>query len=167
MELDQIELRAIDELTATSPQKIMGYSYKKLMQEAVGLKTLEAKIGKFADKFDAHGESLHEVYAGNLVFITPIVNEWGTIDLPAPFYVRFLSEFKQKNPDLARLYETDNVVLTGPTTLDYESIINSHSPHTLNSLKNKTGNIHYDFWKNLILNSSDNREINKLFIKSE
>lgn len=166
-ELDQIELRAIDELAARSPKTILGYSYADLMREAVGLDSLESKIGKFADRFDAHGETLHEIFAGNRAFITPVVNAWGTIDLPAPFYVRFLNEFKNKFPEFAPLYESNHIMFTPPLVPDYENIISSHAPHTKSSILVDTTYPHYNFWKNIILKSGDLVEIAALTNKIE
>lgn len=166
-EIDQAELRAIDELASQSPATLAGYSYRDLMREAVGVQTLEARIGKFADRFDAHGESLHEIFAGNRAFITPIVNTWGEIDLPAPFYVRFLREFKEKNPDLAGLYTTGHMMFTPPTTPDYEKIVSSSTPHTAESIVIETSYPHYNFWKQMILESGDQEEIAKLYTQRE
>ena len=166
-EIDAIEQKAIDTLAERSPQTILGYSYADLMREAVAYETLEAKIGRFADKFDAHGESLHEIYAGNRHFITPIVNEWGKIELPAPYYVKFLKEFGGRNPELEAVYKSGHVMFSRPLDPDYEKIVATSLPHLLDSLSKDSGYNHYNFWKQVILDKGDEEEIKNLYIKKE
>jgi 5'-deoxynucleotidase YfbR-like HD superfamily hydrolase len=83
--IDQQEQEAIDELASRSPKNVGPFLYRDLLQEALDRTSLEAQVGMFADKLDAFGETLHEIYAGNPYFVREIVNEYGVI--PTPYEV--------------------------------------------------------------------------------
>ena len=68
--------------------KIEKYVYKDLLFESAEHSTLESMIVSYADKYDAYGEAVHEIFAGNHYFTTHVINEYGKI--PTPRILRFI-----------------------------------------------------------------------------
>lgn len=68
--------------------KIEKYVYKDLLFESAEHSTLESMIVSYADKYDAYGEAVHEIFAGNHYFTTHVINEYGKI--PTPQILRFI-----------------------------------------------------------------------------
>ncbi len=79
-ELQKIEERAIETIVKQYPQRVGPYRYRDLIWSAHHLDCLEAQVVEFADKFDAFGEALHEVFGGNTTFTENVTNEYGTIE---------------------------------------------------------------------------------------
>ena len=56
------------------PKKIEGYYYLDLLLHAIKKDCREAQLHSFADKHDGYNEAIHEVLAGNIIFLEPIIN---------------------------------------------------------------------------------------------
>ncbi|TSC76702.1 MAG: recombinase, partial [Parcubacteria group bacterium Gr01-1014_29] len=48
------------------------------------------------------GEALHEIYGGNRIFATNVVNKYGKIPTPTDFYLDWFSSFHKKHPDMVQ-----------------------------------------------------------------
>lgn len=167
-QLNKTEQEAITKTAARFPPTISGYNYADLIKEGAALKTKEAKLVKFVDRFDALGEALHEIFAGNCRFITPLVDPtYGIIDLPAPYYINYAADFLQKNTEFSPLFDQPHILFVKPTNPDYDQIVKSSAPHSPATITNKSGYPLYDFWKNIIFNSGDNQEIKNLYTQKE
>jgi len=71
---EQKELQDIDLICKRYPKKVEGYWYKELLLHALYKDCREAQLHSFSDKHDGYGESIHEVLAGNNVFLEPVIN---------------------------------------------------------------------------------------------
>jgi hypothetical protein len=162
------EQTAIDEIAQRYPTTILGYNYRDLLIEGQEQKTLESKLLKYADRFDAFGEALHEVYAGNRGFTTPSVHaEFGVIDLPVKFSLNWLGPFVQNNPEFSELFARSHPLFWVPLEFDIPGTAKQGAPHTQNSIIKNSGYGPYDFWKKIILDSGDSEEIENLFTQKE
>ncbi len=161
------EYRAINELAAKFPKEVGGYNYKQLLTEMVEYSSLEAQIVCFADKYDALGESLHEIYAGNTVYVTPVVNEYGEIPLPTKYYQNYLNNFVVKFPDTKPLLDAAHALFVPVVDRDYRSIAESSQEHTSESVFRVTDDHHYDTWKNIILKYADEELTSALHTQRE
>ncbi|MFH0952250.1 MAG: YfbR-like 5'-deoxynucleotidase [Patescibacteria group bacterium] len=169
-ELEQIsqnELKAIDKLAKRFPKELDGYSYRDLLLEALGKETLEAQLVDFADKLDAFGEALHEMYGGNTVITENVVNQYGTIPVPFQQYIPYLTDFPNKFPMTKKLFTTTVSIFSPPEELDYKAIAKHSHPHTADSIRQKTGYLHYDFWREVTLKNASEEEIKKLHAQKE
>ncbi|MBI2444438.1 MAG: HD domain-containing protein [Candidatus Magasanikbacteria bacterium] len=149
------ELNAIDLLAKRFPKRLGDYSYRALLREAAELKTPEARLMKLTDKFDAFGEALHEIFAGNRRFVTPLINKYGTITLPTDYYRSYLNNFTTAFPEFAELFQQDHPLFTKPVTLDYQSIAARRQSHTPASLNLDTESPHYNWWKKVMLKNEN------------
>lgn len=149
-EVAAAEKAAIIKIGERWPTHVGEYVYTDLLHSAATVDTLEAKIVKFIDKFDAFGEALHEVYAGNTCFTTNVVNEYGTIPIPPDYYVSWITKFHSENPELAGKLAAIAPLFTIPKTLNWEEIALNSKPHTGESLDRPSGYPHYDWWKTTI-----------------
>ena len=166
-ELANRERRAIAELAARFPEFVGPYRYRDLLDSVHSVDCIEAIVVKFADKMDAFGEALHEVFGGNPVFATNVTNQYGTITTPFEYYIPYLGSFPQQFPQLTLLFENDFPLFQAPTVLDFAAIARRSRPHTVESLRQKTGYRHYDCWKEIIQHYADEEELNNLSIQKE
>lgn len=149
-DLDAKERAAIDEVAKMFPEMIGEYSYKNLLLRYQNLEAtdLEAVIVKYCDKYDAFGEALHEVHAGNAIFTRPY-----RADLTAPIesYIEILQTFEKKYPLFEKLRKTKQSILVSPSTVDTIKIAAESTPHTLRSLNTYSEYTPYESWKQIIL----------------
>lgn len=99
-EVKRAEQEAIKTIAKRFPLEVGGYNYKQLLKEYEEYSSLESQVVCYADKYDALGEALHEVYAGNNSFTTNIVNEYGLIPTPFEYYTEYFSSFSKKFPTI-------------------------------------------------------------------
>lgn len=72
--LKKREILAAEAMADIYPKKINGYRYIDLLLHAIHKDCMEAQAVSFVDKIDGYCEALHEVLAGNLVFLEPVIN---------------------------------------------------------------------------------------------
>ncbi len=68
------ELKAIQELLKKCPEKVEGYSFEEILMAAYSKKCVESQLVSIADKLDGFGEAIHEVLAGNAIFVEAVIN---------------------------------------------------------------------------------------------
>jgi 5'-deoxynucleotidase YfbR-like HD superfamily hydrolase len=140
-DLQRKEAEAIEILCGIAPEFIFGYSYRRLLTHAMNKDCLEAQVVSFCDKLDAGiGESLHEIFAGNVRFSRICYN-----------YENILLKIGDKFPDLRRLFMYDHPLLRVPVHGDYVALAHGGSPHTPLPLRRRTRIPHYNFWRDLTL----------------
>ena len=150
-EVNKIERGAIDTITARFPKTVAGYNYRDLQQEVAAHQTLESQVLQFADKFDAIGEALHEVYGGNTVFVINIVNSFGKIPTPVPFYLAWFQRYPDKFPDMKPLLESGAALIQPMADLDHVAMAKRGTLHTPDSFRARSGYPPYDQWKQITL----------------
>jgi len=104
--LEEEERAAIDKLAQESPKTLSGYSYRDLLLEILELTSTEARVAKYLDRFDAFGEALHDIYAGNSVLTVSVVTDKGPIPIPPHFYREALPVMQMKFKELGALKDT-------------------------------------------------------------
>jgi 5'-deoxynucleotidase YfbR-like HD superfamily hydrolase len=165
--IKQTELLAIEKLASISPKNIDIYNYRDLLIESVDKTSLESMIVNWADKFDAFGEALHEIFSGNVLWTKNAVNEYGVINLPTDYYMNFFKNFRQKFSRSAILFEQENSLFKIPEDIDIYTTVVDKNPHTYESLKKETGYLPYDFWVTLTLENGTEEDISHLCTKIE
>lgn len=162
-EVDKLEENAIDILAQKFPRQVGNYPYRQLLQESFDHSSLESQVMQFADKFDALGEALHEVYAGNRCFMTNIKNEYGLIDLPVVYYYRYFSKFFDKFPAMAPLLKTSADWFKHLPEQNFLNIVEEGIPHTADSIKKPKNFLPYDLWIGANLKYADPEQLAKLY----
>ncbi len=138
--LDKEEAEAIEQITKKWPLKVNGFSYKELLYHALYKDCLEAQIVSYTDKVDAYCECLHEVHAGNKLFINP-----------ANDYNKRIRKFAEKFPLLNKIFPGNHALLNKLGNLDTNKILEKADLHNSVSVKQSTGISHYDRWKKLTI----------------
>lgn len=165
--VEQLERNAIEELIKKSPSQLGGYSYKELLLEAIGKTSLEYIVVSWADKYDAFCEALHELYAGNTLWTINVENEYGKIDLPTEYYIKYFRSFEQKFPQSKALLLEKHTWLTLPEEPNILSIVKEHTEHTEDSLKKSKNYYPYDQWIDLTLKRGNQEDVKNLYIRKE
>lgn len=162
------EEKATATMAARFPFSVAGYDYGELLRECQEVNTLEAKVLKYVDRFDAFGEALHEVHAGNRAFTTYSVHpELGKIELPVIFYQQVFANFSKKYPELAVLLSLPEPMFVIPAQFEMEKIVSQGKPHTKESVFVPANYAPYNVWKNIILAANDPEECENLFRQKE
>lgn len=167
-EMARLEREAIEKMAERSPISILGYNYRDLMIEGQESCAPEAKLMKYVDRFDAFGEALHEVHAGNRAFTTPSVHsELGAIDLPLVFYPKWLPLFPKNNPEFAALFAKSHPLFTVHANFDMQTVVNRGAPHTKDSILKDSMYAPYNAWEKVIIESDDKEEVENLYCQKE
>lgn len=166
-QVEAMELQAIEQLSRSLPVEIEGFNYRQLLEEAHAIQSVESQFVKYLDKYDAFGEALNEVYAGNTCFVTNVVNEYGTIKTPTEYYIDWFARLDRDFPELAKLFENDFPISLIPQNLNFPQIAKVSQPHTPESFSKQTGNPHYDFWKSVMIKNQDSVSIPTLITQTE
>lgn len=145
-EMSKNEEEAIEKLSKRFPSKIEGYEYKSLLFQALNKNTPASQVVSFVDKVDALCESLHEVYGGNISLLRSVM-----------FYMKILSKFDLKFPDLKVFLEIKDIPLINlDARIDSEKSESKYSahlgkPHTPESIKMPTELCFYNMWREITL----------------
>ncbi len=144
------EQRAIDQVSAMFPKMIGNYNYTQLLQryQNLDVNDVEAVVVKYFDKFDAFGEALHEVHAGNESFSRPY--EAG-LDAPIDVYLQILQNFSSSYPLFEIIRDTGHPLFTSPKTVSAALLAAYGAPHTLQSLNTTSEYTPYQTWKQNVL----------------
>lgn len=148
---EQQELHHIDQICKHYPKKIQGYWYKELLLHALYKDCREAQLHSLADKYDGYNEAIHEVLAGNVVFIEPVLNYNAKT-----FYPR-----SEKFPMIKEIFsvENDSALLKFPVVDLMEFFANGKRtcrPHTAYTISLVTGIPAYEEWKRITLEAFPN-----------
>ncbi len=166
-QIAQIEQEAIPQLAARYPFALGKYRYSDVLTASLDEDSVEHRVVMFADKCDAFGEALHEVFGGNELFTTPVVNEYGTIPIPCDYYIGYFARFSQKFPGTESFVAQDHPFMRPAERANFETLAKTSQPHTSQSVKQKRGYPHYDLWKELVLTYGDAEEKRHLYHQKE
>lgn len=141
----QEEASAIEKLVKKYPKYVGKYNYRDLLLQAMWWDGIEGKIVSYADQLDALYESLHEVFAGNLSFLTSVV-----------FCSDRIARFEKKYPELVPLLNHDSIftnlkVIYRPDFSSNAHIRPFNKPFNAKSIKTKTIFPGYDKWRELTI----------------
>jgi len=145
--LDQTENNAMDEIARRFPEQIETYSYKDLLKRynQIDVNDVEAVIVKYCDKMDGCCEALHELFAGNNMFTTPL----HTKTIPTDVYPPILKNFEEAFPLFTKVRKLSHSLFSLPQQLDVLDITANGSLHTPESIRKSTGVVHYDSWREI------------------
>lgn len=144
--VENAEAAAIEKLVRASPTTINGYSYRDLLLMALHKDAIEGQLVMYVDKLDAFCESLHEVLAGNLLFLRPVL-----------FYEKVMTEFPGKNPEIAEFLLDKNSPWTylegreSPLSISVERYALLNRPHTSGSVMVDTDFPFYNVWRKMVI----------------
>lgn len=169
LEVEKLENEAIEQIAEQFPTKLGNYIYKDLLQEVADLKTPEAWVVKYADKMDAFGEALHEVFAGNIQFETNTVNEYGVIPTATEYYLDYFANFSKKFPETEKWLSANatSPFLQPFTKQPFKEIAQVHKSHTAESILGKSEYRPYELWKELIIDRGGAEELKNLSTQTE
>jgi 5'-deoxynucleotidase YfbR-like HD superfamily hydrolase len=145
-ELGEQEEKAINNIVTNYPKEINGYSYKSLLEHAAKKDCIEARLVSYVDKVDAHCESLHEVYAGNISLLRSVI-----------FYASTIPSFPIKYPELKELLSDKSSPLTylsdqiSPFKIESAKYKNLNRPHSKESLEINNDYPFYKLWKEIVI----------------
>jgi 5'-deoxynucleotidase YfbR-like HD superfamily hydrolase len=159
--------QAIEDIAARFPTTVDGYSYVQLLREVAHYSSLEVQVMRFADKYDGMGEAFHEVHAGNMCFVTNVVNEYGRIPTPPPYHVDYFQQFGQEFPDLRPLLAEPFELFEPVEHQDYTRMAAQGRLHTIDSLSAPTGDHHYDAWKRIVIADTNDEVAQDLWQQKE
>lgn len=145
--LKQEEIAAAEYLSkAYGNPRVGGYLYKDLLMHSILKDCPEAQLHSFADKIDGYCEALHEIFAGNLCFLEPVIN------YQAKTFNNLLDHF----PLISRVFAEGNGFFHFPVielasyfyTGQTSSVARLHTP---TGVIIPTGITHYDLWRKVTL----------------
>jgi 5'-deoxynucleotidase YfbR-like HD superfamily hydrolase len=147
--LHQEELAAVRNLATTYPKTINGFPYEALMNryETLAPDDIEAHVVKYIDKFDAIGESAHELFAGNTLFIHGYSPE--TL-APLDSLMTFFDHVYTTHPTLKPLKSLHPLFGSVPLP-DTADIAANGKLHTKETLSKHTTYTPYNTWKKITL----------------
>lgn len=166
-DIKKLEQDAIEKLVQSYPPSVGQYVYRDLLQEAFYKTSLESMIVDWADKYDAFGEALHELYAGNRCWTIHVENQYGKIDLPTEYYIKYFRLFQEKFPQSKELFQEQNNWFTIPPEPNILDIVQQGSLHAEESLDVKKGYDFYDQWIAVTLHNSTREDIEQLYTIKE
>jgi len=150
------EQEAINVLEQRFPKTLGGYDYAQLLHEAIDVQTPEAKLMKYADKFDGFCEALHELYAGNAAMTINVVNEYGTIPTPYEYYIPFFRQYHADHPEFS--FNHTHPFFQPPEEINVNLIAERGSLHTEGSIQELVSHPQYDWWKRVVLEQADQQQ---------
>ena len=144
-DLQQKEILAVEMLSKSYPKKIKGYEYKQLSLHAIFKDCIEAQVVSFIDKIDGYCEAIHEVLAGNVIFLEPIIN----------YNLKTFNDLIGKYPLITEVFKLKK------NWFDYEIVVDikgffddgliGGKPHTKETIEKKTVIPQYEMWKYVTL----------------
>jgi 5'-deoxynucleotidase YfbR-like HD superfamily hydrolase len=165
--LHQQEVEAINQTAAKFPEFVGPYRYRDLLMEAYETQTLESQVLKYLDKFEAFGEALHEVHAGNAAFTVNVVTEYGRSKTPFESYIPWFANYTKMYPRMQPLTESAFPLFGPIAPIDFADVAKRSRPHTLQSLLEPSGYAPYDAWRTIIVKYASEEEIRDLLIQTE
>lgn len=162
------EIAAIDNIAKQFPEHLGTYRYASLLIEAFETETIESQVVKYLDRFDALGEAMHELFAGNHRFANPVTTAYGTLELPASFYLKRFNQNQRYYPLLGKLLRLNKLpFMESFPTIDERLIAKQGKPHTETSLLIPKGHPAYDWWIATLIKHLNAEQIRELYEQKE
>lgn len=145
MDLQQKEILAAETMSTLYPKKIAGYNYKQILLHAILKDCIEAQVVSFVDKIDGYCEAIHEVLAGNIVFLEPIIN----------YNMKTFNNLSQNFPLIQKLFYFSPGSFFNFPVVDLKEFFQNGRigvcPHNLETISRKTEIFHYEKWKEVTI----------------
>ena len=147
--LKKEEVDAVNVLAKDYPKKIKGYNYKEFMMRVMQKNCVESQIVSFVDKVDGYCEALHELLAGNNVFLEPIWNY--------PHETFNKHALVQKYPLLEKILNSNNYFFKTKMVFDIKDFYKSGTigaiPHNEETINRFVGFGHYQTWRDISIDT--------------
>lgn len=166
VKLDQVERRAIATTAGRFPDRLKSWRYEDLLLEKLAMKTLESQIVTYLDKFEAFGEALHELFAGNRCFAAQPTNHLGTHPIPTQVYASVFSDYPQRYPATAPAFAARKQPFHS-LAIDANAVAERGQPHTLADLAAPSGYPPYDYWRRVLIEYANEHELANLTRQKE
>lgn len=149
------EARVLDKMYyyRGNPRTIDGYPYLKLLEHSIYKDIPEAQLHSYVDKIDGFCEALHEVLAGNSVFLEPVMN----------YTFKFFSKREATFPLIKQIFaselELEHPFLKLPVIDLMDYFDNGKlvgTPHNINTIRKKVILPFYEEWRRLTLHYMPN-----------
>ena len=141
------EFAALELLSRSYPKKIKGYEYRATMLRIMEKNCIESQILSFVDKIDGYSEALHELLAGNNVFLEPIWNY--------PHKTFNEASLDEAYPLLKELFSSKNLFFHSKMVFDIKDYYQSGTigpiPHNEETLKRTVGFYQYPIWRDVTI----------------
>lgn len=147
------EINAINIISKHYPEMIEGYCYREILLHALHKDCREAQLHSFVDKQDGNCESIHEVLAGNTVFLEPVLNYSSEVFSKRNtrfnlIQEMFSSDFKGKNPLLQfPVLDLMGFFKNGKTKTEI---------HTKETIERDSMIPYYEAWKKITMSTFSN-----------
>ena len=139
------EVLAVERLSNSYPKIVSGYEYKNIALHAVYKESIESQVVSFVDKIDGYCEAIHEVLAGNTIFIEPIIN----------YNLKTFNKLKELYPLIKEIFEMKDVWFNFNYIIDliefFEGGNIGSKPHTEETIKRRTLIPQYEMWKKVTI----------------
>jgi hypothetical protein len=138
--LQEKEVLSAEAMAQVYPRRVGGYNYLQLLLHAIRKDCIEAQLVSVVDKDDGYCEALHEVLAGNTVFLEPIIN----------YNAKTFDCLSGKYPLIEKMFSSGHNLLSVPVVGLSEFFTNGERGaqlHTLEIIARKTGIPVYEEWK--------------------
>lgn len=141
LKLQEEEISAAKELSVLYPKEIEGYNYQELLLEMIYKNSVESQVVCFMDKTDGFCEAIHEILAGNLIFLEPVLNY--------PF--KTFNDLQGHFPLIKKVFN-DNKSIFNFSVVDlilFFKIRNVVELHNDKTILVKTSIYQYDIWREI------------------
>jgi len=139
-ELQEKEILAAEAMARVYPKRVGGYNYLQLLLHAIHKDCREAQLVSVVDKVDGYCEALHEVLAGNTVFLEAVIN----------YDTKTFGCLLGKYPLIGEVFSIDHDLLSVPVVSLSDFFVNGERGaqlHTLETIARNTGIPMYEEWK--------------------
>ena len=145
-ELKQKEILAAKKIASLYPKEVSGYDYYSLLSHAIHKNSKEAQLVSIADKIDGYCEAIHELLAGNTIFLEPVIN----------YVTKTFVAWPKKLSLVKKVFLADDPFFSFPI-VDMSEYFDSGrlkpSPHSELTLQKKIGIPQYELWKEVTINT--------------
>ncbi len=139
------EVLAAERIAEFYPKSVKGHRYLDLLLHAIHKDCKEAQLYSFADKLDGYCEAVHEVLAGNTVFLDAVIN----------YHAKTFNQPEKNFPLIHELFNGQGGGLFHFPVVDlthyFEKGKRSPVPHTVETIRRETVMPHYEAWKKITL----------------
>ena len=144
-DLKRKEISAAAKIASFYPKKIKGYIYEELLLHAILKDCKEAQLVSLVDKYDGYCEAIHEVLAGNTIFLEPIIN----------YQMKTFNNLENNFSLIKKVFGKDSHPFFYTPVVDLKEFFKNGRigaiPHTEETIERKTLIPQYEEWKKITL----------------
>jgi hypothetical protein len=142
--LEKDEEAAARYMARRYPRRVGGYKLLDLWLHTIHKDCPEAQVVSVVDKKDGFCEALHEVLAGNLVFLEPVIN----------YLTKTFNKLSENYPLIRGIFSDNDNPFAMPVCELYDFFQGGRwrpQPHTVETIARETSIPMYESWKKLTI----------------